>query len=215
MARATPSLTSGALTPRERMQIELDRLLALYTDEHPQVRSLRRQIAAIEATNVVDPETGSSTSTVPDFRTRIENEIATQRIRLEEIDVEMLRLEALVARTSEITEEFRALQREEKILQESYTNYLRKLKNAELSRSMETAQQGAQLARLEAARPPTRPIVPRVAYSIGAVLAALAGGLLVAVAREILNPVIIDADHLANVTGLPSLGSIPLIRESA
>jgi len=128
---------------------------------------------------------------------------------LEDIDDEVARLESLVARTSEITDEYRALEREEVILQEEYTGFLRKLKSAELARSMETAQKGAQLVRLEAALPSTSPIVPRIAYTAGAFLAALGASLGLAILHEMRNPVVIDAAHLERITGLPALGSIP------
>ena len=209
MSGATPSLGGMGVTPRELMQIELNRLVGLYTEEHPQIQSLRRQIAVLE-----DPGTSPERSYTLDSRLRLENEIAARRSRLDEIDAEVIRLERKVALTSEITEEYRALEREEVILQESYTEYLRKLKSAELSRSMEMAQQGTQLIRLEAARPPTRPIIPRAAFTAAALVVALAGSLLIAVAREILNPVVIDSAHLEQITSLPTLGSIPPIARS-
>jgi uncharacterized protein involved in exopolysaccharide biosynthesis len=199
------------LGPRERLEIELNRLLALYTDAHPQVQSVRRQIAALSETGENgEPATAGSTF-LPDPRALLENEIATRKARLEEIDAEVRLLEEKVSLTPEITEEFQALEREEKILQESYTEYLRKLKNAELSRSMEVAQQGAQLVKLESARAPSGPIIPRFLFTLGALVAAVAISLLVAVAREILNPVVIDSSHLEQITSLPSLGSIPQI----
>lgn len=214
MSGATPSLGGIVIPPRERMQIELNRLVGLYTDEHPQIQSLRRQIAALEETDGEDPGTSPERSYTSDSRLRLENEIAARRSRLDEIDAEVTRLETKVALTSEITEEYRALEREEVILQEAYTEYLRKLKSAELSRSMEMAQQGTQLVRLEAARPPTRPIIPRAAFTAAALVVALAGSLLIAVAREILNPVVIDSAHLEQITSLPTLGSIPPIARS-
>jgi succinoglycan biosynthesis transport protein ExoP len=208
-ARAQLS-TSGTTTspardisPRERMQIELNRLLGLYTEEYPQIQSLRRRIAALEESSSEDP------NFISDPRIRLKNEIAARQMRLDEIDAEVTLLEMKVARTSGITEEYRSLERKEVILQEAYTDYLRKLKSAELSRSMEIAQQGTQLVRLEAARPPTSPIIPRVAFTAAALVVALAGSLLLGVAREILNPVIIDAAHLEQITSLPTLGSIP------
>jgi succinoglycan biosynthesis transport protein ExoP len=202
------------VSPRERMQIELNRLLGLYTEEYPQIQSLRRRIAALEESSSEDPEASSNPNFISNPRIRLKNEIAARQMRLDEIDAEVTRLEMKVARTSGITEDYRSLERKEVILQEAYTEYLRKLKSAELSRSMEMAQQGTQLVRLEAARPPTAPIIPRVAFTAAALVVALAGSLLLGVAREILNPVIIDAAHLEQITSLPTLGSIPPVARS-
>jgi uncharacterized protein involved in exopolysaccharide biosynthesis len=197
------------------MQIELNRLLGIYTEEHPQIQSLQRRIADLAESNSEDPEANPGPGFMANPRTLIENEIAARRSRLDEIDIEVAQLEAKVAQTSEITEEYRALERKEVILQEAYTEYLRKLKSAELSRSMEMAQQGTQLVRLEAARPPTRPIIPRVVFTAAALIVTLAGSLLIGVAREILKPVVIDSAHLEQLTSLPTLGSIPPISGSA
>ena len=217
MSGTTTSPEGGrvVVSPRERMQIELKSLLGIYTEEHPQIQSLRRRIAALDEPSSKGPDTGSSSSFILNSRGRLENEIAERRLRLDEIDAEVKRLEMEVARTSEITEEYRALERKEVILQEAYTDYLRKLKSAELSRSMEMAQQGTQLAILESARTPTDPIIPRVVFVAAALIVTLVGSLFFGVVREILYPVVIDSAHLEEITSLPSLGSIPPIAGSA
>jgi succinoglycan biosynthesis transport protein ExoP len=211
MSGTTTPLEGGTVVvpPRERMQIELNRLLGIYTEEHPQIQSLRNRIAALEEPSSNGP------SSMSNGRTRLENEIAERRLRLDEIDAEVKRLELQVARTSEITEGYRALERKEVMLQEAYSDYHSKLKSAELSRSMEMAQQGTQLFRLKAARPPAGPIIPRVVFTAAALIVTLVGSLFVGVAREILNPVVIDSAHLEEITSLPSLGSIPRIAGSA
>jgi succinoglycan biosynthesis transport protein ExoP len=211
MSGTTTSLEGGTVVvpPRERMQIELNRLLGIYTEEHPQIQSLRNRIAALEEPSSNGP------SSMSNARTRLGNEIAERRLRLDEIDAEVKRLELQVARTSEITEGYRALERKEVMLQEAYSDYHSKLKSAELSRSMEMAQQGTQLFRLKAARPPAGPIIPRVVFTAAALIVTLVGSLFVGVAREILNPVVIDSAHLEEITSLPSLGSIPRIAGSA
>jgi uncharacterized protein involved in exopolysaccharide biosynthesis len=206
-----PSRDGVPLSPHDRMRIELDDLLRIYTEDHPQVQSLQRQIAALEKTGISEAGAGSTSGGLPNSRRTLLEEIAARRSRLDEIDAEVAQLETKVAQTSGITEEYRALEREEVILQEAYTDYLRKLKTAELSRSMEVAQQGTQLARLESAIPSTSPIVPRAVFTSAAVVFALAGSVLVAVAREFLNPVVIDSAHLEQITSLPTLGSIPRI----
>jgi succinoglycan biosynthesis transport protein ExoP len=211
MSGTTTPLEGGTVVvpPRERMQIELNRLLGIYTEEHPQIQSLRNRIAALEDAS------SNGLSSMSNARTRLGNEIAERRLRLDEIDAEVKRLELQVARTSEITEGYRALERKEVMLQEAYSDYHSKLKSAELSRSMEMAQQGTQLFRLKAARPPAGPIIPRVVFTAAALIVTLVGSLLVGVAREILNPVVIDSAHLEEITSLPSLGSIPRIAGSA
>ncbi len=209
--RRRPANTgSKELTPREELEERLARLKRVYTAEHPSVRAVERQLASMDAEAIATDPDGYASS-FDDRRGQLEAEIATRQERLEEIDAEVAALETLVERTSEITEEYRALEREEVILQEAYRSYLRKLKNADLSRSMELAQQGARLVRLESAIPPTQPRIPRILLTAAALVVAFGAGLVFAILRELLNPVVIDAAHLEKLTGTPSLGAMPRV----
>ncbi len=199
----------GQASPLEAKRAELQRLLALYTEEHPQVLSVQRQIRILEGAS--PDSAGSPRLSGAQQRDRIEQEIASREERLAEIDRDVSRIESLIARTSEITEDYSAMQRDEVVLVEAYNTYLRKLKNAELSRSMEMAQQGSRLVRLESAIPPRSPVLPRSVFTAAGLVVAFALSLVVAVLREILNPVVIDEKHLESLTSLPTLGSIPRI----
>lgn len=202
--RSSSGSTSSGSSPREELEAELERLRALYTDEHPQVRAVERRLAALSD----EPKT--TTAAVPNTaRTRAQAEIDQREARLAQINDEVAQLEAKVAETSGITEEYRALERKEAVLQAAYDEYLSKFKSAELSRSMETAQQGAQLTRLEAALPPTHPVVRPVFFTVGAIVAAFALSFVVIFLVELLDPVVIDEDHLEKLSSLPILGSIP------
>jgi uncharacterized protein involved in exopolysaccharide biosynthesis len=209
-AEATGFALPGVpMSERDQKVAELTRLLAIYTDDHPQVQSLRRQIAALDGSEE-DEESGADGSGTS-LRSRLLSQIAAREERLAEIDEEVEQLEGQVARTSEITEEYQALQRKEVILQEAYTSYLRKLKNAELARSMELAQKGAQLALIESAHVPTRPVIPRIAFVGVGIVLALGLSLGLVLLHELLNPVVIDAAHVEQLTSLPTLGSLPPI----
>lgn len=198
---------------REQLESELARLLVLYTDDHPQVQSIRRRIASLEEQDPgTDPLLQAKRETAAQRRARLDREIASRIQRLNEIDLEMKQLEGKVDQTSEITEDLRALEREEVILQESYTQNLRKLKNVELSKSMESAQKGAQLVRVEAAAPAASPLIPRFVFVGLAVVAALLLSIVGVVLHELIRPVVVDSKHLEELTGAPLLGSLPTIR---
>ncbi len=123
----------------------------------------------------------------------------------------MTRLETLLAQTPEIAEEYAALLRLEEILLEDDVEYLRKLKNAELALSLESAQQGARLTGVDRALVPTTALIPRWQIAAGGGVLTLVLSILVGVARELLNPVIIDEQHLEETLSLPVLGSISKI----
>ncbi len=210
-AEATGLTLPGApMSERDQKVAELTRLLAIYTEDHPQVQSLRRQIAALGGSE--DEESSANGAAGTSLRSRLLSQIAAREERLGEIDEEVERLEGQVARTSEITEEYQALQRKEVILQEAYTSYLRKLKNAELARSMELAQKGAQLTLIESANAPTNPVIPRIAFVGVGIVLALGLSLGLVLLHELVKPVVIDAAHVEQLTSLPTLGSLPPIR---
>ncbi len=77
--------------------------------------------------------------------------------------------------------------------------------------SLESAQQGARLTSLDRALVPTTPRPRRRLIAAGGGVLALGFSILVGVARELLNPVIIDEQHLEDVLSIPLLGSISRI----
>ena len=197
---------------REQLEAELAGLLVLYTDDHPQVQSLRRRLASLGKQDAdKDPLMVAKRESIAQRRARLDGEITSRLQNINDIENEVRQLESKLDQTSEITEDFRALEREEVILQESYSQNLRKLKSVELSRSMETSQKGAHLVRLESAVPATSPVIPRFVFIAGAVVLAIALSLLFAILHELVHPVVIDSDHLEELTSAPILGSFPPI----
>ncbi|MFO0687477.1 MAG: hypothetical protein U0900_02100 [Myxococcota bacterium] len=208
------SVGGGSKEPslREQLEAELAQLLVLYTEDHPQVQSVRRRLASIEDEDASqDPLLVAKRESISQRRARLDREIASRVARLNEIDAEVRELEGKLGQTSDITDDFRALEREEVILQEAYGQNLRKLKSVELSRSMETAQKGAQLVRVESAVPATSPIIPRFVFVGAAIVVAIALSAVFVVLHELIHPVVIDSKHLEDLTSAPMLGSLPPI----
>lgn len=214
--REAGSVSSDGVTRepglRERLEEELAGLLVLYTDDHPQVQSIRRRIASLEEQDSSqDPLLAAKRESISQRRARIDREIASRVARLRELEGEVQQLESKMGQTSEITDDVRALEREEVILQEAYGQNLRKLKSVELSRSMETSQKGAQLVRVESAVPASAPIIPRFVFVAGAIVVAIALSAVFVVLHELVHPVVIDSKHLEELTSAPMLGSLPPI----
>ena len=190
---------------RERLRVAR----TLYTNDHPTVRSLERQLQVMQADGAsgeTAPDTGQS-----DERSQVEKSADLEELRLSQIDAEVTRLEMLLAQTPQIAEEYQALLRLEQILLEDDVEYLRKVKNAELALSLESAQQGARLTSVDRAVVPTTPLIPQWLIAAGGGVLALGFSILVGVTREFLNPVMIDEQHLEDVLSIPLLGSISRI----
>jgi len=188
------------------LQGRLDRELAVRTDEHPSVLSLKRQLAAAErevAARAVDP---SSPSGVVAAMRRGIDQMRAQLVTNEE---EARSLDERVARTPRRQEELAALVEKETVLREKYLEFMRKVNAAEMAQDLETAQYGAQVSILDRAQPPVKPVRSRrllLALGIAATL-GLAGGL--GLLFEMLDPVLVDSDQVEGLTGMPVLGSVP------
>jgi len=190
----------------EALRARLQNARAIYTDDHPNVTSLQRQVAMREELEGGGISIGGHA--INEERAELSKGIELEQMRLDQIDATVIELEALLARTPVIAEEYSSLQQTEIILQENYVEYLRKLKNAELALSLEHSQQGAQLTRLDSALPPTSPVLPRWMVGAAGFVASIGFALFFGIVRELLQPVIIDEQHLEDSISIPCLGSI-------
>ena len=95
------------------------------------------------------------------------------------------------------------------MLRTNYADALRKVKEAELAESLELAQQGIQVSKLEPAMPPSDPKIPFWQLLLGAVGGVLGLVLAAAVLLELRDPVILASSELEALTGMTLLGDIP------
>lgn len=190
----------------DSLRRRLQHARSIYTEEHPSVRSLERQIEAY--TTEESTEGSSMNVAASEEKSSLKEAIAIEETRLQQIDEDVQGLEENLVLAPKIAEDYAAMLREEQILRENYVEYLRKLKDAELALSLESAQQGAQLTRLDAAIPPTSPVVPRWMIAAMGIAASLGLTVVLAILRELLNSVVIDEQHLEDVIPIPCVGSI-------
>ena len=73
------------------------------------------------------------------------------------------------------------------------------------------AQQGEQVSILDLAEPPTTPKRTRLELAIAVVAASLAFAICVGVLFEIMDPVIVNGNHLKGIVSIPYMGSAPVI----
>ncbi len=210
VAMISSGVTNQA-TPESRLMDARSRLtqeLSVHTEAHPDVRALRKEIEGLEAQVEAHKASGQGTA-APTLIAAAQAQVGQLRVELARTEAELRDLEGRVARTPARQEEFGALEQRANVLQESYLEFSRKVKEAELAENLEHAQQGDRVAVLDAAVPPTGPDLRRLKWAaVGVVaslgLAFLAGGLL-----EWRDPVLVSAGALESATGLPVLGSVP------
>lgn len=190
------------------LRVELQKTLAVYTEEHPQVASIRRQIAATEAEIAgqggLVPEGTSPVATLAAARRRLE----LLRQQLVDAEAEARVIEDRVARTPSRADELAVLNRETKVLRDEYMGFLKKVQTAELSQTVEAAQYAEEISVTRRARPPGAPIEGRLRPLALGLLASLALFLGAGVAVEFFDPVLVAQDQLESIADVPVLGAV-------
>ena len=209
------ALSTDDVSPDARLlqlRAELNEELAIHTEKHPNVVSLRRQIAGLER-EIAEIDAGDTDSTQ-----RNNTPLAASRTTLEELkrqrdaaEVRILDLEQRVARIPERQEELEALEEKESVLQATYIDFLRKVQEAELAQTLEQAQQGARISVIERAEPPLHPTRSRRKLLAVAVLASLLAACGAGILFELMDPVLLMSSDAHSVEDIPILGSVPWI----
>lgn len=209
-----PTETSSPAARLAALRSALATELAINTEEHPNVISLRRQVETLEAeleSGAVPAENRSPDATRPILIRSAQRDIDDLRRMLTEIDAEIAERETRVASTPAREEELTALEERATVLRENYLEFLRKVQAAELSESLESAQQGERVSVLDRALPPRQPERTRIKYLFAGVFASLAAAAMLGCALELWDPVLTSPDQIEKDFDLPVLGSVPRI----
>ena len=208
----TPAGATGGL---EELESELASMKARrYTDEHPDVQSLRSRIAQLE-------ERLARTS--PGERA-VDPTVAVTREQLERATLDVLNLEekrgqverriasvrANVENTPRTEQKLATLTRDYEKLNENYQTLLSKQLEAQMAGRLEQRWRGDRFRILDPANLAEAPFAPKPRLILGlGVLFGLFAGLGVSVVAEYLDQTVKDADDLRALQAFPVLASIP------
>jgi uncharacterized protein involved in exopolysaccharide biosynthesis len=199
---------------RARILADLQNRLAqervVNTEEHPNVRALARQVAALEAdmnSNRAPMRTAGNTPQALE----VQRELTSLRAQQQMLEGDVAKLDAEVQNSPERQEEMDSLLQREQVLRDSYLDAQRKVQDAKLAESLEKSKRGVQVVQLERAVPPSSPIIPRWQIFLGGLVAVLGLSVAVGVLFELLDPVILTAGELEDDTGMPPLGVLPRV----
>jgi uncharacterized protein involved in exopolysaccharide biosynthesis len=194
----------------QQLKVELADELSKHTEKHPDVISLRRRIEQAEA--LVKAGGGSAPGANPvslvSSGRRTLDELRRQRSAA---DARIRELEERVARIPERQEAIEALEQKEGVLQATYTEFLRKVQEAELAQSLELAQQGARISFMEQAERPRHPTRERWKVVGAGLFASLVIAFAVGLLFELIDPVLLLPSDARFVEDVPILGSVPWI----
>ena len=240
---AAANMSASPKTPIEAEKARLAALLARgYTEQHPDVRKLKAEIAKDEAAlppskaqvTIADnpapeappaPKPPRPKPVIPknyvnpvlESQLRsTEDEIAKHQQELERLHKTVAgyqaKLEAIPVREQEIAE----LVRDYEISKAHYTQLLSNQLSAQTATQLEVRQKGEKFTVLDPAQPAGRPSKPnRLLLNSGGGVAGLGLGLLLALITEFLGMSITSADQLTEACGLRVLEVIPMIQTHA
>ncbi len=213
--QAEPVVDEGP-TPRTLigdLRARLEEQLVILTEEHPNVIALRRRIERLEA-DIEEEEqvVGSSAPTTRELAMASEqHQLAGLRQQVGAVELEIARLDTQVEGTPVRQEEFSALEQRAMVLRENYLGFLRKVQEAELAQSLESAQHGARISVLDRASPPTDQKHSRWKVIAAGLVASVALSLVLAILLELVDAVVVNAGHLEALSDKPVLGSVPRV----
>lgn len=214
--------TAAADKPQDlaSLKAEYTRLLSLYTDAHPDVRAVKRKIAALEANKSV---AGAAVVPVNMDAAKAQARIAAADARIKSLadqKKETLKkiadYEAQILETPQVERGLITLMRDHENARKKYEEIRTKEMSAKISESLEQENKAERFVLLESPLMPEKPVRPnrKKVVAMGFVIAPVGAGLLVML-LEMLSQRVRGAEALASVLGRRVLVSIPYIHTKA
>ena len=205
-----------------QLRAELAEAQQRYTDDHPDVRRLRRSIAALGERAAATPESQRPAPDNPEYL-RLASQLETVEEELEALRASASRArkqidayESRLVMAPDVEREYRQLSRDHDIAQDQFREIQDKLGDAQLAQTLESEDQGE---RFRLIRAPTQPLTPDSPNRTGIILlgfvlgAALSAGLLAV--RESVDPSIRSARDLSQIADIKPIGAVPVMLNSA
>ncbi|MFP4246740.1 MAG: XrtA system polysaccharide chain length determinant [Halochromatium sp.] len=208
----------------QRLQERLDELSLSFTDQHPDIRSIKRTLEQLEQQRedllaqlpAESPaQQGGNLEANPVFqqlrmaKANAEIEVSALQVRVAEQRRRIEELQGLVNTIPEVEAELKRLNRDYSVNQENYKALLQRREQANLSQNVEDQGEQVQFQVIEPARLPKSPSAPnRPAMFSGVLVLGLGAGGGLAFLMSQLRPVFDDRRTLNRLTGFPVLGNV-------
>ena len=216
---AAASAPGGAAPPDSlaTLRAMMAQLKTRYTAQHPDVRALQSRIDQLEAAAAsavpgappLDPAAAAAQLRRREARV----EVQSLRARLADVDRRIAAFQARVEAAPRREQEILGLTRDYQKLSENYTALLSKKLDAEMASRLEQQQKGQQFRVIDPAYLPERPSFPnRALFAVAGLLVGVLLGVGLAVAIDVLDPTIKDADSVAAAFDFQVLAVIPYVK---
>jgi succinoglycan biosynthesis transport protein ExoP len=205
----------------EDLKVELIHLTKRFSDEYPDVKKMRAEIADLEKTLAKIEQKRKSNSEPPDNPAYINlsAQLASTRAEINSIsrNIVTFRVSAneyrrRISATPNVEESYNALIAERDNTRVQFNDLMQKHMEARVAQGLEKEQKGERFTLIDPARLPEKPFKPnRLAIMLIGVVLGIGAGVGVAALREFSDDAIYDADQLERATNFPVLAGIPPI----
>lgn len=220
----TPEGQAAGWQSLDDRKLQLEQLLTSYSEKHPDVIRLKREIQTLEAEAKKQQSTKGSTSTEsPLLRNPVQQTLAKQiadlnleinalRSSNESLKSQIASYSARVDNTPVRAIELSKVTRAYDIMLKKYQDLQGKALDSQLSENMEKKNEGEQFQVIDQANLPQQPVTPdRLRILIVGLVLAVTAGFGLAFLRENLDTSFKGVEDLRVLTDLPILASLPLI----
>jgi polysaccharide chain length determinant protein (PEP-CTERM system associated) len=204
----------------EELKVELVSLTQRFSNEHPDVRKTRAEIAQLEEKIAALGSMGAA-SGPPDNPAYITlaAQLASTRAELQAVQRQMERQNAEVAEyrrriaaTPRVEEEYGALVANRNNTQTKVNDLMRKLMDSRVAHGMEKEQKGERFTLIDPPRLPEKPFKPnRLAIVLIGMVLGIGAGVGFTALREFNDDSVRTGEQLEASTGFPVLAGIPVI----
>ena len=230
------SSQSGPGVAPQTQQIELEQLLSQeadltsrYTDDYPDVVTVRRKIKELRAqmAKAPAPSTIPATSSpsrgdslsVQQLRAQlraIEQAISQKRRDQGQIQSQIRGYQGRIQSTPAVQEQFKNVTRDYQTAQQFYDDLLNKMNQAKMGTDLEKRQQGENFKVLDEPNLPETPTFPnRLVFVLGGLVGGLALGLLIVALIEYRDTALRSERDIWSFTRLPTLAVIEFTGDTA
>lgn len=207
----------------QELRQQLDDLLLVFTESHPDVGILRSRIAQAEAALAAGQDGATGTQVPNPIFDQLDSELRTTEQRVAElerrIDVTRFEISEFQARANEVPEveaELIRLTRDYEIMVTRYQDLVDRRETALLAQRMDTETRNIEFRLIEPPVVPQQPSGPPYALlSLGVLIVAGGGGVAFGVLRMLLQSEIVTLRQMREEFDLPILGAVSLVQSTA
>ena len=200
-------------------QQELVAALARYSDDHPDVRRLRREIATLTVETSASPSSGPTNPDYVQIETQVHAADAAIRDltgRRYDISGSLAQVKGAIYESPENEKQYADLVRDYELIQKQYNELRTRLASAEMTEKAAGAEAAESYVLINPARLPTTPVEPdRFALMFLAVILAIAAGLGTATLLNSMDSTVRGSADVADLVGRAPIGHIPTMRSTA